>query len=246
MAENNPDITASDIVTDIENNLSNPNISFNIYKEWISYAYQKTFQALLDAGQILKEELFGDVVTIDLTPGVAEYSITSNIPRFGGFIKVEIKYGATGDNWILASRLPSVTAWRISNNNTTQYRGKDAALYYKLGNLLGFIPMPTAGESAQTPQAKVFYVKRPYRITEQDDVIDIPYRFLTPINNYVQAKAIERENEDYGQSGAIMDRFRTDLETIVEAAQAEFDENSGINQVSISTNSEILYNPFNW
>lgn len=243
MSSNNPSVTASDIITDVENRLGNPNISTDIYLPWVSYSYQKTYQKLTGVDQAVKETYFGDAIEFNLTPGVAEYSLTANIPRFGGFIKAEIKYGASGDNWQRTTRLPSLANWRIQNNTSTSYQAKDAAMYYLLGDNLGFIPTPPASETAQTPVAKVWYIKRPYQITLGTDVIDLPYRFLYPMVNYVQAKAIERENEDYTQAAQVEIKFERELESVALAAASEFSENEGTNFVQVGADSPLYSNP---
>lgn len=243
MSANNPSTTASDIITDVEARLDSPGISTSNYLPWISYAYQRTYAALISSGQSVKENLFGDVKTFDLSNGTAEYSITTNIPRFGGFIKVEIKYGADGDDWIRATRLPSVANYsQVQSNSTTAYRAKDAALYYQLGDLIGFIPTPPSTDP-NTPVAKVFYIKRPYQIDSGDDVIDIPYRFIYPIVNYVQAKAIERENEDYGTAGIIESKFQAELQEMIMFAMSEINEHE-VNAVQADPNSELFISTF--
>lgn len=244
MSESNPDITASDIITEVEDILDDPNIGSSVYLPWISYAYQKTYQKLTAISQDVKETLFGDDVTFDLTGGTAEYSISENIPRYGGIIKVEIKYGASGDDWIRAARLKSVSNWRIQNNVGTNYRSKTAALYYILDNTIGFIPTPPSADTDQTPQAKVWYIKRPYQITLTTDVIDIDYRFMYPIRNYVLAQAIRRENEDYAAAGDIENNFRAELEEMAIAAASEFSESEGTNEVEVSSDSGLYDNPF--
>jgi hypothetical protein len=243
MSANNPEITASNIIDDVENRLGNPNIGADIMLPWVSYAYQKTYQALINVNQQVKETYFGALAEFDLTPGVAEYSINENIPRFGGFIKVEIRYGASGDQYVRASKLPSVANWYNQSNDSTSYTGKNAAMYYLIGDNLGFIPTPPAGEVSQDVVARVWYVKRPYQITEEDDIIDIPYRFLYPIANYVQARAIQRENEDYEQAALVERKFETELEQIAEAADSEYSESEGGNYVQVASDSPLYQNP---
>ena len=226
MASNNPDITVSDITTDVEARLGTPNISASVYLPWVSYAYQKTFQALLGVGQGTKEKLFGELASFNLTAGVAEYSLETNIPRFGGIIKVEVKYGGSGDDWIKATQLPSISMWTNQNNVSTSYRSKATALYYLLNDIIGFIPTPPSTDSS-TPLARVWYIKRPYQLTLVGDIIDIPYRFIYPVVNYVQSKAVEKLNEDYTQSTLLERKFQSELEQIAIAASSEFDENAG-------------------
>ena len=190
----------------------------------------------------MKEELFGNYVTFDLTAGVAEYSLSTNIPRFGGIIKVEIKYGATGDDWIRADRLESIAHWKIQNNVSTSYRSKTEALYYIIEDAIGFIPTPPSGDSG-TVSVRVWYVRRPYQITLSTDVIDIDYRFTYPIADYVQAKAIQRENEDYATASQLEISFRQQLEEIANAANSEYGEYEETSFVNIPTNSLIFNNP---
>lgn len=245
MSSNNPSITASDIVTDIEARLLTPNVSTTTYLPWISHAYAKTHQALAGASHRVKEELFGDDVTIDLTPGTSEYSLSTHIPRYGGIIKVEIRYGLSGDDWNRAEKLKSVAHWRIQNNVSTNYRSKINPLYYILSDTIGFIPTPTAGEVDQTAQAKVWYFKRSYQITAGTDVIDIPYRFIYPITNYVLAKTIQRENEDFLVAQSIERQFEKELEDIAVAAVSEFGEQEGVDSIEIDS-SHTYNNPLHF
>lgn len=235
----NPEITASDIIADVNVRLDLPNLSATDYYPWISYAYQKTYGALVSAGQRIKEDLFGAYITFNLTNGTAEYSINTNIPRFGGFVKVEVKYGGTGDDWVTASRIESISNWRNQNNVSTSYRAKDGVVYYKLGDLLGFIPTPPATDSG-TPSVRVWYVKKPYQITDGDDVIDIPYRFLYPIVNYVVARAIERENEDFSTAERIEAKFESELDRIIETAVSEIDERDGTGGIEVDAGSPLF------
>lgn len=243
MSSNNPDITASDIITDVENRLGSPNITSTAYLPWISYAYTKVYRALIGTNQMVKESLFGEVATLTLTNGTAEYSLEENIPQFGSFIKVEVKYGATGDDWVTATKLPSLANWEIQNNVSTSYRAKTNPLYYKIGDKLGFIPTPPAADTG-TPQAKVWYIKRPYQITLVTDVIDLPYRFTYPIANYVQARAIEMLNEDYSQSMMIENKFERELQMLAEFADSENNENDGTESVQVASGSSLFVDPF--
>lgn len=239
----NPDITASDIITDVENRLDSPNISTAKYLPWVSYAYQKLYQALIGSGQRVKEELFGNYIEFDLTNGTAEYSLETNIPRYGGTIKVEIKYGGTSDDWVRARKIPSLANYDIQNNVSTSYRGKSDAIYYIIQNKIGFIPTPPSTDSG-TPVARVWYIRRPFQVTAGTDIIDIPYRFIYPLVDYVQAKAIMSENEDYNQAAQMEANFRQQLVEVAEAAVSEFDENDGTNFIQVSSNSSLFSNPF--
>lgn len=242
MSTNNPDITASDIITDIEVRLGTTNLDTTDYLPWVSYAYQRLYRAIISAGQQAKEVFFGDDVTFNLTPGTSEYSLSTNIPRFGGIIKVELKYGGTSDDWVKASRLPSINNYnQVMNNNTTSYRSKSSPLYYLLQNVIGFIPVPPGSDSG-TPQAKVWYIKRPYQIDSGSDVIDIPYRFIDPLNDYVQAKAIQSENESYSESLEIERVFEAKLNRITEQIENEFGEYEGTNVVQ-AVGSSLYSNP---
>lgn len=243
MSSSNPDITASDIITDIEVRLGGTNLDTDDYLPWISYAYQKLYRAIVAAGQQAKEVYFGNDVTFNLTGGTGEYSLETNIPRFGGIIKVEIKYGGTNDDWTKVARLPSINNYsQVMNNTSESYRAKQSPLYYVLQDTLGFIPVPPAGD-AGTPQAKVWFVQRPYQLTLGTDVIDIPYRYLDPLNDYVQAKAIQAENESYRESLEIERIFEAKLVKITESVVDEFGEYEGTDSVQAINGSRLYHNP---
>jgi hypothetical protein len=239
----NPDITASDIITDVEGRFSSsPSLSASRYIPWISYAYQKVYQAIISVNQTAKEEIFGTKVDISLNTNTPnEYSLETEIPRFGGFIDVQIKYGATGDTYNRAKRLKSMSHWTNWDNISTTYRSKLEPLYYKLGDTLGFIPVPP--ESGAT--AKVFYVKRSYQITEEDDVIELPYRFLYLISDYVHARALQAVNEDYATAGQIENNFRSQLEDLKEAVASEFNENDGTDAIQ-RNDDDLFTNPLDY
>lgn len=240
----NPEITVADVVTDIEGRFSSaPSISSDRYLPWISYAYQKVFNALSMVNARCREDLFGDVDTITLNTATPnEYTLTDEISRFGGFISVEIKYGATGDVYNKANRLPSQSNWENWDNISTTYRSKLEPLYYKRGNTVGFIPVPP--ETGAT--AKIWYVKRPNQLTDTTDIVDIPYRFLYPVTDYVHARALQAVNEDYQTADVIEANFRRQIEEIQEAAASEFNENDGTDNVQDNSNSDIYNNPFRW
>ena len=40
MSSNNPNVTAANIVTDVENKLGDTNLGTSVYLPWISYAYR--------------------------------------------------------------------------------------------------------------------------------------------------------------------------------------------------------------
>lgn len=243
MSTNNPNIIASDIISDIEVRLGNSNLDTSEYLPWVSHAYQRLYRAIVAAGQQAKEVYFGDDVTFNLSSGTGEYSLSTNIPRFGGIIKVELKYGGTGDDWVKVARLPSINNYeQVMNNTSTVYRAKSSPLYYILQDVIGFIPVPP-GADAGTAQAKVWYVKRPYQIDNGSDVIDIPYRFLEPLNDYVQAKAIQAENESYSESLEIDRVFEAKLKQITEQVVNEFGEYEGHDSIQPMSGSKLYNNP---
>lgn len=240
----NPQITPADVITDVESRFSSvPSISSTVYLPWISYAYQRLYQKICEVSQTAKENLFGEVAEVDLpTSTPSEFTITDEIPRFGGFIAVEVKYGGTGDVYNKASLLKSVAHWTNWDNISTNYRSKVTPLYYQRGKTMGFIPVPPEVNAV----AKIWYVKRPYQITSVTDVIDIPYRFLTPLFDFVHARALQKVNEDYGNAGAIEANFRGQLDEIQLAVASEFNENDGTDNVQDNTNSGFYDNPLKW
>lgn len=243
MSANNPDITASDIITDVEVRLGDTNLSTANYLPWVSYAYQKVYHAIISAGQQAKEVYFGDYATFDLTAGTAEYTLTDEIPRFGGIIKVEIKYGGTDDDWVKCARLPSIANYsQTTDDVSTTYRAKSSAAYYRLKNKIGFVPTPPTTDSG-TPQAKIYFIQRPYQITDGADVIDIPYRYQFAINDYVQSKALQAENESYAESGTIEKNFEYQLSRITELVENEFGEHEGTDSVQVMSGSKLRSNP---
>lgn len=244
MSSNNPDITVSDIITDVEARLGTPNISTSIYAPWFSYAYAKLYAALVNAGQTVKEQLFGNYEEVTLTNGTAEYALSTILPRFGSVIKIEILYGAEGDERAVARRLRSIAQWRNQGNVSTAYRNKQDPLYYLLQDIIGFIPTPPAGD-ASNAIAYCWYVMRPYQITLGSDVIDIPYRFIYPIVNYVQAKAIEKQNEDYSTAALVEQRFEREIEQAATSAASEYNENDA-QGIEVSGDSAIFDNPFRY
>lgn len=242
MSSNNPSITASVIISDVENRLGNPNISTSVYLPWVSYAYQKTYAALYNVGQTVREQLFGNYDDITLTNGTAEYALSTILPRFASVIKLEILYGATGDQRATLRKLRSIAHWNNQGNVSTSYRPKATPYYYILEDTLGIIPTPPATDPANAI-LYAWYVRRPYQITEGADVIDIDYRFIYPVVNYVQAKAIQKENEAYDTSLKIERLFEAELEQIAETAASEFNENEG--EFVMETDSALDENPFN-
>ena len=243
MSTNAPSITASDIVTNIETRLGGTNLDTTNYLPWISYAYQKIYRAIISAGQQAKEYYFGNYTTFNLTGGTGEYSLITNVPRFGGIIKVEIKYGATGDLWTPVKRIPSINNYYETTGNTsTTYQSKQSPLYYILQDTIGFIPVPPAGDSG-TPQAKIYYVRKPYQITAGTDVIDIPYKYIDAIDDYVHAKAIQAENESYAESLEIERVFEAKLNQITEDVNDEFGEYEGIDSIQAFSGSKLYSNP---
>lgn len=240
MSANNPNYTASTIITDVEARLRNPGISATTYLPWISTAFNKVYQKLSEIGQHAKQEYFGTYVTWSLdTASPNEYSLIGKMPRFGGMISIRIKYGATGDLQQRLAKLRSVDNWANWDQISVTYRGKENPLYYIFGDTIGFIPVPP--ELGGT--IKAWYVKRAFQITDGADVLDIPYRFMYPIFTYVQARAIERAFEDYGTAKAFDRQFEAELEQIALAAASEFSEDD---DVSVETDSsDLLYDdPF--
>ncbi len=244
MSTNTPSVTASDIVTNIETRLGGTNLDTTDYLPWISYAYQKIYRAIVAAGQQAKEYYFGNYTTFNLTGGTGEYSLSTNVPRFGGIIKVEILYGATGDGWITAKRLPSLNNYRETTGNvSTTYQSKNSALYYILQDTIGFIPTPPASDP-NIAQAKIYFVRKPYQIDAGGDVIDIPYKYIDALDDYVQSKAIQSENESYTESLEIERVFEAKLNQITEDVTDEFGEYEGTDSVQEFSGSQLHANPF--
>jgi len=242
MSANDPSITASSIITDVEARLGTPNISTTTYLPWISYAYQKVYAALTGVGQDVKERLFGSYTLLTLTNGTAEYTITTVIPRFVSLIKSEILYGGTGDDWVIMGKLASLANWNDQSNVTTSDWPKTRAMIYQLKNVLGVIPTPPASDASQA-QMKVWYIQGSFQITDGADVIDIPYRYLYPISNYVHSKAIEKKFEDYSTAAQVEAKFERELEQIALAASGETNENDDTNAIQDSASSPIYDNP---
>lgn len=241
MATDNPTFTAASVITDVQSRLNNPNLSGDVYLPWLSYSVQKLHAKLTSVGQRAKEYLFGDREDIPLTADILEYTITDSIPRFGGVLRIEVRYGASGDDWSRATPLVSINNWDSLDNVSTTYRGKTNPLYYLRRNVIGIIPTPPAGESVQTPTARVWYVRRQPQINDSTDEIDIPYRFIYPVLNYVEAMAIRRLHEDYGEARDIENQFERELEQVALAVADEFEE--GVEGIEISSSSELFYNP---
>lgn len=239
MSANNPSVTVSDIITDVENRLASPGLSTATYLPWVSTSAQRVYQALVALGQEAKERYFGSSGTIPLTISSLETSITGSIADFGSFISVEVLYGATGDLRNRATRMRSVSQWDNLANVSTSYRAKDVPLYYQSGDYIGIIPVPPeAGANAY-----VRYVLRLPQFTAGTDVISIPYRFMWPIYEYVHAKAIQRVNEDYSTSDRIESRFEEHLNQITENAADELNENDGTHSVEVNANSQLYDDP---
>lgn len=239
MASNNPSLTVNDIITDVEGRLNSPNISNALYFPWISTSAQRVYRALCALGQEAKERYFGASDTINLSTSTLEHDILASIPDFGGFIGVEVLYGASGDTRVRATKMRSVSQWEDLSNVSTNYRAKQNPLYYQSGNNIGIIPVPPESGAI----AYVRYIRRLPQYDSADDVINIPYRFTWPIYDYVEAKALQRANEDFSTSREIEDRFRVDIQEITETAADELNENDGTNAVEVSANSAILDDP---
>lgn len=221
MSSSNPSITASDIITDVDGRLSQANLSSAVYLPWVSYSYQRVFQSLVSVGKAVAENFFGDTDTINLTTtSPNEYTLTDEIPRYGGLISVWVKYGATGDEYRKAVKLISTAEIINPENISTTYYSKVNPYYYVRGGVIGFLPVPPESGGV----AKIDFIKRPYQINAVEDVIDIPYRYLWPVSEYVHSKAVQRLNEDYGASKQIEDNFRQQLEEISIACATEYQE----------------------
>lgn len=245
MASDNPTYTAADVISDVENRFSGgTGLSSSVFFPWISYSVQKLHAKIASIGQRAKEEILGDTGTITLASDTLEYTITDSIPLFGGFIRVDVRYGATGDVYNKATPLVDINHWKSLENVSTTYQPKTSPLYYKLGTKIGIIPTATAGESVQTPTAKIRYVKRQPQITAGTDEIIIPYRFIYPVINYVQSKAVQRVNEDYGESALLERKFEQELEEVALSVADEFEE--GVDGVEVSSSSPLFNDPLSW
>lgn len=244
MSETNPEVTANDLITEVEARMGTPAIAQASYLPWISYAYQKTYNKYQGIGQHVRETFFGTLATVTLQAGVNEYLLSDTIPLYGGFIKGQIKYGGTSDDWVRLKVLRSLSKWEDQTNVTTSDWPKASALIYFLKDYFGIIPTPPT-DDAGTPSAKIWYVKRPARITAAADVLDLPYRFLYPVVSYVHGMAVMAENEDYTNSLRIEARFDKDLEEAAIAIDSEFSEYEQGNRVE-ETDESLYTDPFRW
>ncbi len=245
MATNNPTYTAADIVTDVNSRFSgSTGLSSDVFLPWISYAYQKLYNKIISVGSRAKQDIFGDRADVTLSADTLEYSLTTNIPRFGGFIKVEVIYGASGDVYNRASPLIDLDHWDSLSRVSVTYRSKTKPLYYRRLDQMGIIPTPTAGETTQTPTARVWFVKRPFQVDTGTDEIDIPYRFIYPMVNYVHSKTIQRVNEDYREAELVEARFDQELEEVADMVANEFEE--GEDGIEISSGSDLYQNPLSY
>jgi|WetSurMetagenome_2_1015567.scaffolds.fasta_scaffold32887_4 hypothetical protein len=223
MASNNPNLTVNDIIADVEARLASPNLNVSFYLPIVSGACQRVYQAITALGQEAKEKFFGANGTISLTQSTLEHDILTSIPDFGTFIDVEVLYGATGDTRNTATKLRTPAMWKDKSKVSTTYRPKESPLYYQSGNYIGVIPVaPEIGAAAY-----VRYITKLPQYTMGADVISIPYRFTWAIADYVQAKAIQRVNEDYSTSRQIEIDFTRNLEEITNRAADEINENDG-------------------
>lgn len=239
MSSNNPDITAADVITDVETRLGDTNLDATDYLPWISYSYQKVYHAIVSAGQQAKEKFFEDNATIALDVDTLEKDISTDIPLLGSISKIEVKYGASGDTWNPATKLPSTAHWANLHNVSTQYRNKTNPLYNITGNNL--LVIPVAPESGAV--AYVRYIKRPYQLTASTDIIDLPYRYIYAVIDYVHARAIVSENEDFAQAQVVENNFQAELAKITELVVNEFNENDGTSAVQVDTTASIFSNP---
>lgn len=245
MATNNPTYTAADVITDVNNRfVGGSNLDSTVLLPWVSYSYLKLYNAIISVGQRAKEEIFGDRGDITLSSGTLEYTITDSLPRFGGILKVEVRYGDSEDDWVPAKPLVSITHWKSLDNVSTTYRSKTDPLYYLRRSVIGIIPTPTAGEDDQTPTARVWFIRRPYKIDATTDEIDIPYRFIYPVINYVYAMAVRRVNEDHQEASLIEQQFERELEEVALMVANEFEE--GVDGVEAPSDSELYHNPLSY
>jgi hypothetical protein len=223
MADQNPDLTVNDIIADVEARLASPNLNIAFYLPIVSGACQRVYQAITALGQEAKEKFFGANSTISLTQNTLEHDILTSIPDFGTFIDVEVLYGATEDTGNTASKLRTPAMWKDKSKVSTTYRPKESPLYYQSGDNIGVIPVPPEAGAV----AYVRYIKKLPQYTEGADVISIPFRFTWAISDYVQAKAIQRVNEDYSTSNQIEAAFDKHLNDITNNAADEINENDG-------------------
>jgi len=236
MAQDNPTYTVSDVITDVNNRTRNPGLSNSVLIPWVSYAYNRLYNKILNVNQQIKEQLFSAYTTIPLVSGTSEYTITTYMPRYHSMIKVEMLYGATGDQRVTARKIPSIAYWKLQNQVSTSYANKGAPMWYILGSLIGFIPTPDGGT------AYIWYVKRGTQLTEVADAIDIPYRYVYPVIDYVEAKIIARINEDYSTADMLERKFASQLEEVAEMVDGEYSEFEGNSIVDMEGGVEL--NPF--
>lgn len=240
MSSDNPTYTVANAITDVEARLGTPGISSSIYVPWASYAYNRVWGRLAKLGQHVKENLFGDTDTISLTQSTLEHDISDSIPRFESAVEIEVLYGGANDVRTRATKLRSVSHWGDLSKVSTDYRSKSEPLYYILGGKLGVIPVPPESGAV----AYVKFIKRGTQLTDPSDEIDLPYRFIYPIIEYMHAKAIQRTNEDYSTSRNIENEFKSLLDEIEEVAASEFSEDDETNAVEVSASSSLFSNPF--
>jgi hypothetical protein len=239
MSSFNPSVTINDIIADVEARLSSPNLDVSFYLPIISSAAQRVYQAIISLGQEAKEFYFGADEEISLTQNTLEHDIYTDIPDFDSFVDVEVQYGASGDTRNHATKLRSPSQWNNKANVSTTYRAKESPLYYKSGDNIGVIPTPPESGAI----AYVRYVRKIPQYTDGLDVVEIPYTFMWAITDYVQAKAIQRVNEDYSTARQIEEDFDNHLQEITERAADKVNENDGTNSIEISTGDAIFDDP---
>jgi len=237
MSSFNPDVTINDIIADVEARLTSPNLDVSFYLPIISSAAGRIYQSIIALGQDAKEKFFGANGTISLTQSTLEHNIFTSLEDFLSFIDVEVLYGATEDTRNTATKLSSPSKWGNKANVSTTYQSKAAPLYYQSGDNIGIIPVPPEAGAI----AYVRYVRKIPQYTDGADVVNIPYRFIWAITDYVQAKTIQRVNEDYSASRQIENDFDRHLEDIANMAASEINENDGSNVIQ----GGIEGDPFN-
>lgn len=227
----NPEYTVADVISDVNGRLRNPGVGAEIITPWVSYAYNRLYNKLLNVNQQVKEQLFGAYTTIDLEEDVAEYVITEHAPRYSSLVKYEIHYGT---NQITSGK--SIYSIAKSPNNVIT-GGSGTPRLYRYGNNFAFYPIPGEGT------AHLWYIKRGKQLTQSTDVLyDIPYRYLYPIMDYVEGRVIARINEDYGVLGTLEREFERKMEEVAMMADGEISE---WDVESIDDGSPDMRSPFN-
>lgn len=240
MSSNNPTITVSDLIEEVDTRLGGTNLDTSDFLPWASYSQLKTYNAIIAAGQQAKERYFETEDTLDLSTSVLEIDITSQAPDFGSVVKIEVKYGASGDDWNPASKMASSANWRNLHNVSTTYRNKTSPVYNITGDSnLMVIPIPPEDGA----QAYIRYISRPYKLTLATDTIVIPYRFTYLMTDYIYNRATIAENEDISAFRALDADFEAKLRKLTEEVTNEFNENDGTSGIRVSGSAPIFRNP---